>query len=82
MNYKRLFLDWLKKNDPENKFEYRLSMFGKTLKCHVKNNLEYSRLIICDSFSWIDTPEGGNFWFNLHSNWILFCYNWIKKHQK
>lgn len=82
MNYKRLFLDWLKKNDPENKFEYRLSTFGKTLKYHIKNNSNYSHLIIFDSFCWIDTPEGGCFWNSFHANWVLFCSNWMRTHRK
>lgn len=82
MNYKRLFLNWIKQRDPQNIFEFYLQRHGQTLKSHVKNSTHFNHLIMLSSFSWLDTIEGFPYWADLYTDWLAFYNEWAKKHQK
>lgn len=82
MNYKRLFLNWIKQRDPRNTFENCLRRNNRTLKSHVKEAPLYDHLIIFNSFSWLNTIEGFEYWGKLYINWLEFYTKWAKKHQK
>lgn len=82
MNYKRLFLNWIKQKDPQNIFEFYLQRHNKTLKSHVKNSAYFNHLIILSSFSWLDTMEGFSYWADLYTDWLKFYKEWAEKHQE
>ena len=77
MNYKRLFLNWIKQRDPQNKFEFYLQRNNRTLKSHVKKAPSYYHLITRNSFYWADTIEGYAYWDRLHNDWLAFYNEWI-----
>jgi hypothetical protein len=80
MDYKRLFLNWIKQRDPQNKFEFYLQRHNQTLKSHVKNSSHFHHLIMLSSFSWLDTIEGFPYWANLYTDWLAFYNEWAKSH--
>ena len=80
MSYKRLFLNWIKQKDPQNKFEFYLRRNNRTLKSHCKKSSQYSHLIKIHAFSWIDTIEGFEYWNKLYINWLKFYTKWVKSH--
>lgn len=82
MDYRRLFLNWIKQKDPRNIFENCLRRNNRTLKSHVKNSLRFDRLIIFNSFSWLDSIEGFSHWADLYTDWLAFYEEWTQKHQK
>lgn len=82
MNYKRLFLNWIKQRDPQNIFEFYLKRHNQTLKSHVKKSIHFNHLIMVNSFSWLDTIEGFPYWADLYTDWLAFYNEWAKKHQK
>ena len=82
MNYKRLFLNWIKKRDPQNKFEFYLQRNNKTLKSHVKKASRFDSLILCNSFSWMRTSIGVMYWADLYTDWLEFYKEWAEKHHK
>lgn len=81
MDYKRLFLNWLKRNDPQNLFECRLQNNNQTLKNHIKDAQNYDQLIMCSSFVWSHTTEGPEYWVQFYKNWRSFYINWAEKHR-
>lgn len=80
MHYKRLFLNWIKQKDPQNKFEFYLQRNNRTLKSHVKKVSTYSHLVVRDSFYWADTIEGFSYWDRLHNDWLAFYNEWVLNH--
>lgn len=82
MSYKRLFLNWIKQKDPQNKFEFYLQRNNQTLKRHVRMAPDYDHLILCNSFSWLDTNVGFFYWDHLYCDWTEFCKKWIRNHRK
>lgn len=58
MDYKRLFLNWIKQRDLRNTFDDCLRSNNLTLKSHVKSVSRFDNLILCNSFSWLDTRVG------------------------
>ena len=82
MDYKRLFLNWIKQKDPQNIFEFYLQRNNQTLKSHVKMASDYDHLILFNSFSWLDTSVGFYYWDHLYYDWIKFYKKWIQNHQK
>lgn len=82
MNYKRLFLNWIKQRDPQNIFEFYLKRNNQTLKRHVKNAAHFNHLLMCSSFSWLDTMEGFPYWADLYTDWLAFYNEWARSHQK
>lgn len=82
MSYKRLFLNWIKQRDPQNKFEFYLQINNRTLKSHVKKAPRFENLILCNSFSWIHTSIGFSYWADLYTDWLEFYKEWAKKHHK
>ena len=77
MSYKRLFLNWIKQRDPQNKFEFYLQINNRTLKSHVRKAPSYYHLIVRNSFYWADTIEGYAYWDHLHNDWLAFYNEWI-----
>jgi hypothetical protein len=82
MNYKRLFLNWLKQRDPQDKFEFYLQRNNRTLKSHVKQAPRFDHLILCNSFSWLHTSIGFSYWPDLYTDWLEFYKEWAEEHQK
>lgn len=82
MSYKRLFLNWIKQKDPQNKFEFYLQRNNQTLKRHVKKASSYYNLIVSNSFYWSDTIEGYAYWDLFHENWLKFYNKWTRNHRK
>ena len=82
MNYKRLFLNWIKQRDPKNLFELHLQRNNKTLKYHVKKAPCFDHLILCNSFSWLHTSIGFSYWADLYTDWLEFYKEWAEEHQK
>ena len=80
MNYKRLFLNWIKQRDPRNIFDDCLRSNNQTLKNHVKSVSRFDNLIICNSFSWLDTRVGFSHWADLYTDWLEFYNEWVKSH--
>jgi hypothetical protein len=82
MHYKRLFYNWIKHRDPQDKFKFYLQRNNRTLKSHVKQAPRFDHLILCNSFSWLNTIEGFEYWDKFYINWLEFYTKWAKKHQK
>lgn len=80
MNYKRLFLNWIKQKDPKNIFETYLQSNNRTLKSHVKQAPRFDHLILCNSFSWLHTNIGFLHWDQLYCDWLDFYREWAKSH--
>lgn len=82
MDYKRLFLNWIKQRDPQDVFEFHLQRNNQTLKNHVKQAPRFDHLIICNSFSWLDTSKGFSYWDKLYGDWLKFYAGWVREHKK
>ena len=80
MDYKRLFLNWIKQKDPGNLFEYYLRRNHNTLKNHVKNAPHFDHLIMFNSFSWFDTCAGFAYWAQLYHDWLEYYNGWARNH--
>lgn len=80
MSYKRLFLNWIRKNDPLNIFGDCLQGNNRTLKSHVKNSRCFDDLILRNSFSWLDTSVGFPYWAGLYTDWLEFYQEWMQNH--
>ena len=82
MDYRRLFLNWIKQKEQRDTFEFYLQRNNQTLKNHIKQATQYGHLIIFNSFSWIDTTEGYGYWNSFHNDWIDFYIRWTRNHHK
>ena len=72
MNYKRLFLNWIKQKNQRDVFEFYLQRNNQTLKNHVRQAPHFDHLILCNSFSWLNTIKGFQYWDKLYTDWLEF----------
>lgn len=65
---KRIFYNWLKRR---NLFEaYNVGM--KT--CPLARSIRTGRHLLVNSFLWESTPQGYEFWANIHIQWVRYLY--------
>ena len=72
----KTFGDWLKANKLEEKF--KKAYLNRNPKCYSGLSRILSgtdSLAISSSFTWINTPEGYDFWHDKHIKWRDFCRN-------
>lgn len=73
---KRIFFNWLQKHDALEKFRHNRHVFLKSYYGRGwRNRVGYSMLHIAEAvgsaFSWDETPEGGQYWQNLDTKWLV-----------
>lgn len=72
-NLKKQFINFLKDNDAYSKFTSNLKLrnngdFNNFIKSNKTNPVSWISL----AFTWINTPEGEDFWLILNNNWQRF----------
>lgn len=87
MDYKRLFLNWLKQHNIRQEFLFNCrtvrSAIG-TRHCYPIKYIwkEDPLLYLINSFSWADSEEGYYFWDRFHFIWQDFLNQYMSKHIK
>ena len=84
MDYKRLFLNWLKQYGIKEEFLHNcrtirsaLWTTGYPIEYIWK---EHPFMYILNSFYWDDSPEGGNFWNRYDNLWRDFISEYERTH--
>lgn len=77
---KRIFFNWLQKHNALKKFRHNRYVFLKSYYGkNWRNRINYPDLDIAEAlgsaFSWVDTPEGSDYWVNIHMKWIHYLGN-------
>ena len=73
---KRIFFNWLQKHDALEKFrhnrhEFLKSYFGRGWGNRVGYSVMHVSEVLGVAFSWDETPEGGQYWRNLDTKWLV-----------
>ena len=72
---KRIFFNWLQKHNAlekfrHNRYVFQQSYFGRGWRHRVGYSRMYVTEVLGVSFSWEETPEGGQYWRNLDAKWL------------
>jgi hypothetical protein len=81
MNYKRLFLNWLKIKGFYHAFHS--NWYGLNGNRNLKQGylpFKDPEYYLIDAFPWTLTDEGGHFWASVDILWTKYYFNYKRKH--
>lgn len=71
--YKKIFLLFLKENNIYNKYKYQLRVRGNTID-EFLDKCDKPMSFLAESFNWVNTPQGYDFWREINRKWIAIYY--------
>lgn len=74
--YKNMFLYFLKENNIYNKYKYELRLRGKTIDGFL-DKCDEPMSFLSESFNWVNTPQGYDFWREINRKWGLIYYGTV-----
>lgn len=85
MNYKRLFLNWLKQNHIRQEFLHNCKTVRSAISTRHCYPIKYiwkedPHSYIMNSFTWFVSDQGENFWRRYHDLWLDFLNDYIFTH--
>lgn len=64
------FIEFLEKNKAWEKFERNFNRQKKDVDTYKKDCKEWKNYHLVGAFTWLDTPEGQDYWQKLHVQWM------------
>ena len=72
---KRIFFNWLQKHNAlekyrHNRYVFLKSYYGKDWRDRINYPVIHITEVLGSAFSWRETPEGDQYWYNLNIKWL------------
>ena len=71
-----MFLYFLKENNIYNKYKYELRVRGNTIDGFL-DKCDKPMSFLAESFNWVNTPQGYDFWREINRKWIAIYYGTV-----
>lgn len=76
-HYKKLFYNWLKKQNILHSYLYTMQTIGRKVS---EDRLVYIDELINHSFYWADSQQGRKFWAQFNVAWRKYLKRYLKTH--